>query len=208
MNMYKTIIIFSILFSVISKSISIINGNKTNIETYPWMASIIVGDHLWFDKYTCAGTIIGSKWVITSAHCFVDYPWYSTNYFYVRVGSNSPDSDGDPIKVNRWIIHEESNINDLAVIELVSEIHWKYPTHPIELINEDFEIIKGLVVRTASFGDTCDECATSSQLYELCQKTCIPITNLGTNYEKFDNEQKERIMCSEDENEKSTGLYI
>lgn len=35
--------------------------------------------------------------------------------------------------------------NDVALMELASEIKWIYPTHPIELVNQEFEIIDGLV---------------------------------------------------------------
>lgn len=209
--MYKTILIFLILFSVISKSVSIINGNKTSIETYHWLASVVIADFFlplsWYAEYTCAGTIIGSKWVITAAHCVPDIPWWSSSEYYIRVGSNDPERNGDMIKVDS-INHEhydpDTHGNDVALVKLASEIEWKYPTHPIEMVNEEYEIIHGLVVRTAGFGITCDDCKISSQLYELYHTTCIPITRLLTK----DDEAKETIMCSEDVNGKSTGSYI
>lgn len=159
--------------------------------------------------YTCAGTIIGSRWVITSTHCLLDISWWSTAY---HIGSNNPESDGYTKEIKNCIIHkdydENTYANDVAVIELKSEIEWIYPTHPIELVNQEFEIIDELFVRTAGFGETCEGCGTSSQLYELVQTTCTPLTFLGTNLKNFDDEGKETVMCSHDVNKKSTGLYI
>jgi secreted trypsin-like serine protease len=43
----------------------IINGRRANIDAFPVTAAIISEDEL-----QCTGVIIGSKWVLTAAHCY------------------------------------------------------------------------------------------------------------------------------------------
>ncbi|XP_031617250.1 chymotrypsin-like protease CTRL-1 [Contarinia nasturtii] len=207
--MYKFIIIFSlILFSAIRRcsceNVQIINGNKTTRENYPWIVSINTASKIhWIIWYTCSGTLISKKWVITSAHCY-ENRWYPV-YQFIRAGSDLPESDGVWSFIDTWTIHpdydSETAKNDVALILLSSELEESNKICSIEMINQGYVIEDGLEVRTAAFGKTCDECKISQQLFELVQTTCTPVEREKS---EFDDGTGGTVMCSIDKQEKST----
>ena len=55
-----------------SFGMKIVGGEPIEIEEQPWLAAIIiqVGEKSW----TCGGSVIGERWILTAAHCFDKIP--------------------------------------------------------------------------------------------------------------------------------------
>lgn len=181
-------------------SVLIVNGNETTIENYPWTASINVA---WvfqiFAEFQCGAVIISEKWLISSAHCHMD--WFIL-YQFVRVGSSSSTWWGDKHDIERWIINpdyiKETATNDVALIKLEKDIKYSESIKPIPMVNENFIVSDGLIVKTAGFGDVGYDMGISDVLMEAVFSTisCEPFYS-----KKFPNEN---IICAMDELEVQT----
>ena len=97
---------------------------RFDLGTYPWMAALGYRDE--FDrnslKFLCAGSLISSTYVLTSAHCV------NSNLYLVRLGAHdlsaSAEANAVNIAVGRVTVHPEFNIrsiaNDIALVQLNS----------------------------------------------------------------------------------------
>lgn len=62
----------------------IVGGSVAEPNEYPWLAFLNL--YFWSgDAATCTGTLIGSKWILTAAHCTYGYKYiekeWPSNYF-------------------------------------------------------------------------------------------------------------------------------
>ena len=120
------------------KEAKIIGGEDVDIADYPWQVYILytVGEYI----YSCGGTIIGDKWILTAAHCTTDDDKMFVDAGDMRVytGSSAPHS-GDQYQVKTIIRHENYNkytdANDIALLELETEITTANAT-PIKLLTK------------------------------------------------------------------------
>ncbi|XP_023304786.2 venom serine protease Bi-VSP [Lucilia cuprina] len=100
----------------------VVGGYETKKGNYPWMAALGYRDE--YDpsslKFLCGGSLISSKYVITSAHCI------NNNLMLVRLGahdlSNPEELEARNYRIKRTVIHEKFDLksitNDLALIEM------------------------------------------------------------------------------------------
>lgn len=173
--MFKIIIVLLIVFTISCESnLQIVDGKETNIERYPWTASINVA---WGFKFLaqlqCDAVIISEKWLISSAHCNVDFlMWYQ----FVRVGSNSSTWWGYKHDIEKWVIHPDyiksSATNDVALIKLTEDLTYSEQIKPIRMLNENFILSEGLTVKTAGFGNIGYDVENSDVLMEAVFITC------------------------------------
>lgn len=106
----------------------ITGGTDADISDFPWQVFLEARD------FTCGGSLIGSNWVITAAHCATDDNGVpiSPNEMDVIVGANNPrdPSQGKKYNVTRVIVHEDFNSgtldNDIALLRL---------EYPVDYIN-------------------------------------------------------------------------
>lgn len=105
----------------------IVGGIETNATDWPWMVALVYSsDSSNYYGQFCGGSLIGSKWVVTAAHCLVDdfgNPSISTSGLQVLVGAHDLSTgEGERINVKRIIIHPQYESgtynNDIALLEL------------------------------------------------------------------------------------------
>ena len=113
----------------------ITGGTNADISSFPWMVFIEAGD------FTCGGSIIDNRWILTAAHCTRDdyNVRIPASSFDIVVGANNPRNplQGKTYKVSEVIAHESFDIstleNDIALLKLTLPVDFPNAV-PIKLI--------------------------------------------------------------------------
>ncbi|KAE8741403.1 hypothetical protein FOCC_FOCC013102, partial [Frankliniella occidentalis] len=87
---------------------------------WPWHAALL---ETASDRYVCGATLIGPTWLLTAAHCVLDYP--DPSALKVRVGEYDVRSDS------------ESFTQERAVVELVA-----HPTFDHASLQNDIALVR------------------------------------------------------------------
>ncbi|WP_010521311.1 S1 family serine peptidase [Aquimarina agarivorans] len=114
----------------------IIGGNEIEIEDRPFQISIQRNG-----RHDCGGSIINKSWVITAAHCVKGF---DINDLRIAVGiteQNQVGFSGQLLEIENVFIHPDyiarTFDNDIALIELSTEIEYNDSVQPIRLINDE-----------------------------------------------------------------------
>ncbi|KAF9418623.1 hypothetical protein HW555_004589 [Spodoptera exigua] len=101
----------------------IIGGSSTTIEQYPFTVQVYILSG-GANKFTCGGTLLTRRHVLSAAHCFVssNNAVLNPNLFTIRVGSTFLYSGGTTHQVSAIVVHENYGSpvrnNDIAVLLL------------------------------------------------------------------------------------------
>ena len=110
----------------------IIGGEPTGLGEYPFMVALLYEpiDGTDYQKQYCGGSLIGSRWVLTAAHCveFLE----SADEVVVAVNRTNLDStQGVRVDVKAFSIHPDYDPNqlspDVALLELAKPVNGVKP---------------------------------------------------------------------------------
>ncbi|XP_060534706.1 chymotrypsin-2-like [Cylas formicarius] len=117
----------------------IAGGDNAARNQFPYQVSVQIGSGANFRHY-CGGSIIGTTYVLTAAHCF-DFPQVPALYRIVAGVLNLNDINvGEQVRAITRIVNHElypgNNVvapNDIAVARVASPFAWTVNVQPIDL---------------------------------------------------------------------------
>ncbi|KAK4879153.1 hypothetical protein RN001_007299 [Aquatica leii] len=113
-------------------NLRIAGGRSAEKNEFPYIVSI-----QYEKEHKCGGSIIGSRTVLTAAHCIIYFP---SDRLSVLVGTNTIDSGGIRYHVSKAIPHEHFDSNtyfgDIGIVKLKSNLQYSLSVQPIRLANQ------------------------------------------------------------------------
>nr|CAH7756161.1 unnamed protein product [Callosobruchus chinensis] len=146
----------------------IVNGEITDIQTYPYQLSL-----QFLGRHSCGASLIGDIWVLTAAHCVDGVPSF---FLKVRGGSTLVGTD-----VANKYMHASYNRRtvdyDVAILQL-SQPFTHEDVLPVPLADEYTKFAIGQVAIVTGWGVTIENGQPSSRLRYvevpiLDQSTCV-----------------------------------
>ena len=155
----------------------IVGGKEVFKNEYPWLVALVQKGK---SNAFCGGALISSRIVLTAAHCDLLPP----SQFRVHVGEHDlTRSDGEQkMVISRWINHPDYNDvgnhdNDLAIIQLTSDVHFSDAVMPICLPSpsENFDDRIATVVGwgTTFFGGSRTTTPQKAKVETMTNSACI-----------------------------------
>uniref|UniRef100_A0A182QUT5 CLIP domain-containing serine protease n=1 Tax=Anopheles farauti TaxID=69004 RepID=A0A182QUT5_9DIPT len=153
----------------------IYGGENTDIDEFPWLALLQYENRKKERKYSCGGSLVNQRYVVTAAHCVTgEVERKEGTLVGVRLGEYNTsseidcviDEDGeycaDPpvdVAVESSTVHPEydepSHANDIALVRLARSIQYTDFVQPVCLPLTDFRVSKaGDVNFVTGFGRT------------------------------------------------------
>ncbi|GJQ80511.1 hypothetical protein Trydic_g12402 [Trypoxylus dichotomus] len=143
----------------------IVGGTDAEPNAYPFVVSLRAHSNSHF----CGGTILNTKWILTASHCVIGR---DTQTVKVVAGTNTLDSGGITMETSKLIVHddydEETVVNDIALILLVTTIIYTDKIRPVTLNTGNIESIEATFI---GWGRTSNGGALSNNLQELSTTT-------------------------------------
>ncbi|XP_067014403.1 trypsin-7 [Anabrus simplex] len=160
----------------------IVGGHAGSISEHPYMVGFEKNGLLW-----CGGTIIGSDWIITAAHCFdssvADCACIPTMECKIRAGTSKLEKEGFLLDVVTVHVHESYNevlknhAYDLAVVKVNKPFRDVSSTLiAANLPETDSDIPAGTMTTVMGWGKTAEKGDMASDLQEIQ----IPIVDIST----------------------------
>lgn len=131
---------------------AIVGGYQAEAGEFQFMASIQSKGADGTDGHFCGGSVIGTRWVLTAAHCLVDT---KPGEIQVGVGRTNIDdlSSGQTLTADRIVVHpdyEETGTFDAALVHVTQDI--AAPAIALAAVGEDSLEESGAPLTVAGWG--------------------------------------------------------
>jgi len=139
-----------------SRTFHIVGGREANRGSLPWQASIQTSD----GSHYCGGTVIGTRWILTAAHCFKDSSTSDTDQIITGEHKlNMNEGSEQSIQIASVYIHPAyesyNHQNDIALLKLKENIVYDSYTQPAcipKKANEQRDYAPGDIVTVSGWG--------------------------------------------------------
>ncbi|XP_043079386.1 granzyme A-like [Puntigrus tetrazona] len=124
--------------------VGIVNGTEAKPHSRPYMVS------LQKDKtHICGGFLISDEFVLTAAHC-----WNGNEILTVVVGAHDlkKSASSDHIAVKNYIPHENSDQNDIMLLELQEKLNLNNYVKSIPLTKDGEDVEADTICSVAGWG--------------------------------------------------------
>ncbi|CAH0553081.1 unnamed protein product [Brassicogethes aeneus] len=167
----------------------IVGGDSVDIKDYPYQVSVQISN-----EHDCGGTIVGNKWIVTAAHCTVEYTRY-VGMVSIRAGSSKLERAGQVVKVKKIYIHpkydDSTTDYDISILELKNEITIEN-AKPIPLAPAKSYVAPGSIATITGWGDTQEY----GNLANVLQMVQIPIVSTEACKQAYGEDITERMICA------------
>ncbi|KAJ1946799.1 hypothetical protein FBU59_001955 [Linderina macrospora] len=169
-------------------------GSTASKGEYPFIVYL----HNGAEKTFCGGSIIGQQWILTAAHCIKTATAKDLNVYVGQYNYNLDASKAT--KVTKVVVHPQYNdnsmVNDIAVLQLSSNITWSSSAQPINI--DTASIGDGIQVTALGWGFTSPTGKSASKDLKEGKMTTLSVAQCGKKDTQFNGNNGKRICVSGD----------
>ncbi|XP_010860804.1 PREDICTED: serine protease 44-like [Bison bison bison] len=175
----------------------IVGGRPAAEKKWPWQVSLQVNQ-----KHICGGSLIGSRWVLTAAHCIFGHVEYTVKMGITQLQQTSTMAVTVPVQ--DIVIHKHFNPigiieNDIALALLAFPVNFSASIQPVCLPEKAFMVQAGTECWVTGWGKVKEEGSSTQELQEaelniLRYETCNEV--LSEKLESQFDVVKEGTVCA------------
>lgn len=141
------------------QNIGIVNGEIADIKNFPYQIAIwyrwprYIPTSLRLHYFASGGTIIGDKWILTTAHSVEEGYDY-----YIRAGSSESNEGGETFEIEDIILNPDFNENDftrrgdIAVLKLKEHITYSETMQRIVIADKYLNLYTNAKLKVSGYG--------------------------------------------------------